>query len=66
MKQFDSVVEKDPLKLKNYEANMSQVTSRTLYIFLFGVPVCLVLSMLFYFLASLASGDVELGKDSKP
>ena len=35
-----------------------------MYIFLFGVPICLILSLLFYFLASLSSGAVDLDRGS--
>ena len=46
------------------EGDLNQVTSRTMYIFLFGVPICLIFSLFFYFLASLSSGAVDLDRDS--
>lgn len=57
MKQLDSVIKKDPLKLKSKEGAYGPVTSRTMYIFLIGIPVCLLFSLLFYGLGSAMTGS---------
>jgi hypothetical protein len=59
MKKFSDVVEKDPLKLKKFDSSGGvQVTSRTMYIFLFGIPAFLILSAIFYMLALIFSNQI--------
>ena len=52
MKQVDSVVQKDPLKLRDFDKGDSSVTSKTMYYFLAGIPLFLVMSLLFYVISS--------------
>jgi hypothetical protein len=54
MKHLDSVVSKDPLKLKKYESGGAS-SSKMIYIFMILIPVCLILSVLFYFLGNMSS-----------
>ena len=66
MKKFEDVVENDPLKLKRYDASRdAPVTSRTMYIFLLGIPGFLLLSALFYVLALIFSNKVALNTETR-
>ena len=53
MKQLDSVIAKDPLKIRRMESSLGTVTTRTMYIFFIGIPVCLLLSLTMYFFAGM-------------
>lgn len=55
MKQFNTIIDKDPLKLKKYDTGSAERPSKMIYIFLIAVPVLLALSLVFWVLGSLAS-----------
>ena len=55
MKHLDQFVDKDPLKLKKYDAGDGQSNTKLMYIFLVIVPVMLILSLLFYVFGALTS-----------
>ena len=58
MKHLDNIVDKDPLKLKNYDVGgKSSRNSKLIYIFLICVPVLLTLSLVFYILGNFTSPD---------
>lgn len=55
MKQFNSIVDKDPLKLKKYDTGSAEKPSKMIYVFLAAVPILLILSLVFWVLGSFAS-----------
>jgi hypothetical protein len=59
MKHLDQFVDKDPLKLKKYDAGDGQSQTKLMYIFLVLVPVLLVLSGVFYGLGVMTSNGVD-------
>lgn len=60
MKHLDNIVEKDPLRLKNYDVGgKSSRNSKLIYIFMICVPVFLILSLVFYVLGNFTAPENE-------
>ena len=52
--QFDKIVQNDPIKLSKFAPdNTNSETTKNIYILLFAFPILLLLSLLFYMIASL-------------
>ncbi len=64
-------MEKDPLNLSQYDkARGGTVSTKLLYGLIVGVPLCLIISMIFYFISSLfgassANSNGGMSYDSK-
>jgi hypothetical protein len=53
MKHIEDVVTKDPLKLKKYDVGNGASQTKMIYVFLIGIPVLLIISVVFYVFGTL-------------
>jgi hypothetical protein len=64
MKQFEQVVDKDPLSLRKYDTGNGSTSYKRIYMLLAAIPVFLIISVVFYCLGSLTGGSSSIPHDT--